>query len=393
MFVSITVWSLLWVFYLSFMNVGQTFYSFGWESLLLEVGFLAIFLGSSDTSPPTVIIWLLRWVLFRLMFGAGLIKLRADPCWKDLTCMFYHYETQPLPNPLSWFFHRLPPLVHKGAVLFNHFVEVIVPFGFFSPLRIICYIAGGFTILFQTLLILSGNLSWLNYITLLLCVPCFDDAFLSKFIPIKIPEIEPMSGIREGILIAFTAGILLLSIKPTMNLFSRRQLMNSSFEPFHLVNTYGAFGSVTRERMEIIFEGTEDLYPSISTKWKEYEFKAKPGDVKKMPRIVAPYHYRLDWLMWFAAMSDYRHYPWLLNFSAKLLKNDPQTLSLIGKNPFPNVPPKYVRAELYLYRFTTPEEKKKTGQWWNRTRVAGYLPPLSLDNEGFQEALKDMGWL
>ena len=388
---SVTIWGLLWFFYLSFVNVGQVFYSFGWETLLLEIGFLAIFLGSSDTSPPEVIVWLLRWVLFRVLLGAGLIKLRGDPCWRDFTCLIYHYETQPLPNPLSWYFHQLPPVVHKGGVLFTHFAELVVPWGVFVP-GLVGYVAGAFSILFQVTLILSGNLSWLNYETLLLSVACFDDRILSHFIPIQAPVTVPIAGIREGILIALTILILLLSIQPTVNLFSPRQIMNTSFEPLHLVNTYGAFGSVTRRRMEIIVEGTDDPFPSESSRWREYEFKVKPGDLRRRPPVVSPYHYRLDWLMWFAAMSEYHYHPWFLNLVAKLLAGDKDTLKLMAKNPFPDAPPKYVRAELYEYHFTGPEEKKR-GNWWWRIPVREYLPPLSLEDPRFREVLGEQGWL
>jgi len=388
---SVSLWASLWLFYLSFVNIGQVFYSFGWETLLLETGFLAIFLGSSDTSPPQVILWLLRWVLFRVLFGAGLIKLRGDPCWRDLTCLMYHYETQPLPNPLSWHFHQFPPLVHKGGVLFTHFVELMVPWGVWAP-GLVGSVAGAFSILFQGVLILSGNLSWLNYITIVLSVASLDDRVLSRFIPIEVPVTEPIVGIRQGILIALTVLVLVLSVQPTLNLISPRQIMNTSFEPLHLVNTYGAFGSVTRVRREIIVEGTEDPFPGESSQWREYEFKAKPGDLKRRPPVVSPYHYRLDWLMWFAAMSEYYYHPWFLNLVAKLLAGDRETLKLLAKNPFPGAPPKYLRARLYEYHFSGPQEKKR-GHWWWRIPVGEYLPPVSLEDPRFRETLREQGWL
>src|SRR5207253_5349056 len=158
---SAAVWAGLWILYLSFVNVGQIFYAFGWESLLLETGFLAIFAGGSETTPNLFLIWMWRWVLFRVMFGAGLIKLRADPCWRDLTCLNYYFETQPIPNPLSWSFHWLPHPVLHGGVVVNHFVELVVPFGYFAP-QPIAAVAGLLTIGFQGVLIVSGNLSWLN---------------------------------------------------------------------------------------------------------------------------------------------------------------------------------------------------------------------------------------
>ena len=389
---SVAVWALLWLLYLSFVNVGQTFYGFGWETLLLETGFLAIFLGSSDISPPQLVIWLLRWVLFRVMFGAGLIKLRGDACWRDLTCLFYHYETQPLPNPLSWFFHRLPALAQKGSLLGTHGVELIAPWGVFVP-GLIGSVAGALNFIFQISLIVSGNLSWLNYVTLVLCIPCFDDAFLSRFIPLGIPETAPISGARQGILAVLAILIVLLSVQPTINLLSPGQIMNTSFEPLHLVNTYGAFGSVTKQRFEVILEGTNEAVLTPSTKWKEYEFKGKPGNVARAPCVVSPYHWKLDWQMWFAAMSPYYYHPWILNLVAKLLQGDQATSKLLALDPFLEEPPRFIRAELYEYQFTDPEEKRKTGHWWKRTYAREYLPPLSLNDTSFREVLREQGWL
>ena len=382
MVVSVVCWSLLWLFYLSLVNVGQTFYGFGWEMILLESGFLTIFLGSSNVRVPMFVLWLLKWVLFRIMFGAGMIKLRADPCWRDLTCMFYHYETQPLPNPLSWYFHHQPKWMHKAAVLFNHFVELPIPWLYFapSPLR---EIAGGFTILFQIILIFSGNLSWLNYITIALCIPCFDDRFFSHLSPhislLKAPlDLPPLSMLHVAFVFALTLVVLLLSIRPARNLFSRRQLMNASFDPLHLVNTYGAFGSVTRERMEIVIEGTDAIFPDASASWREYEFKAKPGAINRRPPLVSPYHFKIDWQMWFAAMSSAMMHPWIFPFVEKLLAGDAKTLGLLGRNPFPDAPPKFIRARLYRYRFTARDDP--SGNFWQRTFVREYLPPLSLDD-------------
>jgi len=372
-------------------NVGQVFWGFGWETMTLEAGFLAIFLGSRDTKTPAVLIWFLRWVLFRLMFGAGLIKLRGDPCWRDWTCMFYHYQTQPLPNPLSWYFHHLPHAVQKFQTAYTLFVEIVVPWLYFAA-RPFCYFAGILTVIFQGCLILSGNLSWLNYLTLVICLSCFDDAFFKKFIPVVIPTQAPPGILRKTILGFLSALVLCLSLGPAVNLFSPRQMMNASFEPLHLVNTYGAFGAVTKERNEIILEGTEDELISALTKWREYEFKAKPGDVHRLPGVVAPYHLRLDWLLWFAAMDDWRYHPWILNLIWKLLQNDKEILKLIDKNPFPDQPPRFIRAVLYNYRFTTAEEKKRTGDWWSRKPLRLYLPPISLENELFRRLLHEAGW-
>jgi hypothetical protein len=372
--VSMSAWALLWVIYLSLVNVGQTFYGFGWETMLAETGFLAIFLGSSDAHPPVVVMWLIVWVLFRTMFGAGLIKLRSDPCWRDLTCLFYHYETQPLPNPLSWYLHHSPPWTHKAGVLFTHFAQLVVPWFYFAPAPL-CYLAGGLTILFQITLILSGNLSWLNYITIVLCIPCFDDRLLGRLISISHSVPMQMTLVHKIAVGALTVIVLALSWRPARNLFSRRQLMNASFEPLHLVNTYGAFGAVTRERFEVVIKGTDAEYPDANAEWREYEFKGKPGNVNRRPCIVSPYHWRLDWQMWFAAMSPPDLHPWIFALVQRLLEGEKRILRLFARNPFPNAPPKFIRADWYRYRFTKSGERG----WWTRTYVGEYLPPMTLN--------------
>lgn len=376
----IFTWFVMWGLYLSFVNVGRTWYQFGWESLLLECGFLAIFLGSIDLKASPIVIFIMRWMLFRILFGAGLIKLRGDKCWRDLTCLYTHYFTQPMPNPLSWFFHHLPKWVHKLGVLFNHFVELIVPFFIFFPAPI-CYIAGLLSITFQLALIFSGNLSWLNYITIVVSFSCFDDRFFSHFISWQ--EISLPSPIHYQLLIyAYTLLVIFLSYKPTINLISKRQLMNYSFEPFHLVNTYGAFGAMSKYRPEIIIEGCLDENPNQNSIWKEYEFKGKPGDLYQRPPFIAPYHLRLDWLMWFAAMSSHLYHPWFQRLLYKLLKNDRVTLKLLRSNPFKEKAPKLIRAKLYSYTFT--EKGDKTGRVWNRVYLKEYFPAVSLDSGRFE---------
>jgi hypothetical protein len=373
-------WGLLWLLYLSFVNVGQTFYGFGWETLLLEAGFAAMFLGGATTPPGHVLTWVWRWLLFRVMFGAGLIKLRGDSCWRDLTCLDYYFETQPMPNALSWFFHWLPHSVHRAGVLINHVVELGVPFLYFAP-QPIAAIAGLLTIAFQLVLIVSGNLSWLNWITIVLCIPTLDDRWWT-WLPALQPELEPEGAVRRIVLYAFGAVVIFLSIRPTMNLISPRQRMNYSFNPLHLVNTYGAFGGIGRTRAEIVIEGTSDTAVTTTTQWQAYEFKGKPGDPARRPPQVAPYHLRLDWLMWFAAMSGPEQHPWFSALLARLLEGDRDTLALLRRNPFPDAPPRWIRAAYYDYRFTTPAERRATGQWWKRKYLGLYMPPARLPNAG-----------
>ena len=375
--VSILVWLTLWALYLSIVNVGQTFYAFGWESLLLEAGFLAAFLGGGQIAPPALLIWTMRWLLFRLEFGAGLIKLRGDPCWRDLTCLHYHHETQPLPNPLSWYFHNLPGTLHRLEVLGNHFTQLVVPFALFAP-QPVAACAGAIIVLTQTWLILSGNFSWLNFLTLALAVSAFNDPILERVLPVAPSSLPAPAGWWLGLSVAVALLVAVLSYWPVRNILSRRQLMNFSFNPLHLVNAYGAFGSVTKDRYEVVLEGTQQGVPSSEATWREYVFKAKPGDPARRPPQVAPYHLRLDWLMWFAAMSSPLHHPWFMPFVVKLLENDPASIKLLRSNPFPDQPPRFVRARLYLYRFTTWSERRESGAWWKRTLVGEYVPPLRL---------------
>ena len=389
---NIAVWCAIYLLYLSFVNVGQTFYAFGWESILLEACFFAIFLGGSRVIPQQIPIWLFRWLLFRIMFGAGLIKLRGDSCWRDLTCLDYYYETQPMPNPLSWFFHWAPHWVNKGGVLFNHFAELIVPFFYFLP-QPIAGIAGVITIVFQLFIIVSGNLSWLNWMTLFLAFSTLDAKFLSGIWKLRAPVMHASPLAVHWANIGLAVVVVAMSIPVVVNMLSARQIMNTSFNSLHLVGTYGAFGSITRVRYEVIVEGTDDAVVTSATQWREYEFRGKPGDVNYCPPQIAPYHLRLDWLMWFAAMSSYQDYPWFVNFVAKLLQNDSSVLSLIRKNPFPGKAPRYVRAVLYEYHFTTPEERKRTGAWWKRTPAGPYFPTVSMDNPTFLRVLRSQGWL
>src|SRR3954469_10491619 len=370
------MWGALYVLYLSFINAGQTWYGFGWESLLVEVGFFTIFAGARATPPHLLLNWIYRWTLFRLVFGAGVVKIRGDACWRDLSCLDYFFETQPMPNPLSWYLHHMPRPVLHGGVAFNHFVELVVPFGFFLP-QPYAGIAGIFTIAFQLILIAGGNLSWLNWLTIVLAISTLDDRFLS-WLPVARPELQPIPGAQRAATVVLAIVVGLLSIPPTLNMLSAGQVMNTSFNPLQIVNTYGAFGSITKERYEIVVEGTEEETLTDTTKWREYEFKGKPGDPARMPPQVAPYHMRLDWLMWFAAMSSAQDYPWFPDLLLKLLQGDPGVLSLLRGNPFPDRPPRWIRAQLYLYRFTTPEERRQSGRWWNRTLTGPYFPAVRL---------------
>lgn len=360
----------LWILQTSLHSVGQLFWGYGWEIQLLETGMLAVFLCPWRTwrpfasAPPEIAIWLFRWLIVRIMLGAGFIKLRGDPCWRELTCLVTHYETQPNPSPLSWALHQMPAWFHTGGVVFNHFVEIVCPLFAFGPRRA-RHVAGSFMVAFQIVLVLSGNLSFLNWLTIIPAIACFDDTFFRFAKGASVPS--PSKALRRAATVyAFVVGIL--SIGPVFNLLSSRQAMNAGFDPLYLVNTYGAFGSVSKVRDELVIEGSED-----GREWKEYELPCKPGDPLRRPCLVTPYHYRLDWQMWFAAMSTYEEEEyWFRPLVARLLRNDPQTLALFASNPFPDRPPRFVRASLYRYAFT------RRGQpgWWTRTLIGEWMTPI-----------------
>jgi Lipase maturation factor len=393
--------AVLFILYLSITHVGQVWYGYGWENQLTETGFLAIFLcplfdprSLPKRPPPRQVIWLFRWLTFRIMLGAGLIKLRGDSCWRDLTCLDYHFLTQPIPSPLSPFFHFLPGWVHKGMVAFNHLVEVVCPFFVFGP-RLARLVAGALMVIFQGTLILSGNLSFLNWLTLIPILACFDDAVWLRLSPAPLQRALQARAAedRPDRWHAYAAWALLalvacLSVAPVENLLSKHQVMNTAHDPLELVNSYGAFGSVGKTRNEIIFEGTRDELGPNAT-WLPYEFKCKPGDPLRRPCFVAPYHLRLDWQVWFAAMEDVNDEPWTVHLVWKLLHNDPLALGLLDGNPFPGSPPRYIRARLFRYQFAP----RGSRAWWTRTELGEWLPALSTDDPRLHRSLEAYGWL
>ena len=370
---------LIWGLYLSIVNIGQTFYGFGWESLLLEAGFLAAFLGSNDVAAPVTVLWLFRWLVFRLEFGAGLIKLRGDKVWRDLTALYYHHETQPMPNPASWFFHHLPKPLHRVEVLGNHFAQLVVPVFLFFP-QPVASVAAAIIIITQLWLVLSGNFAWLNVLTILLAFTAVSDSAVQAVLPaaeFAAPEATPAAYV--AVVLAATAAMLYWAWAPLKNLFSRNQLMNASFNRWHLSNAYGAFGSITRHRNEVVIEGSNDP-PGPDARWQEYEFRGKPGDPRRMPRQFAPYHLRLDWLMWFLALGSYG--AWFPELLRKLLAGDRRTLRLLRRDPFNGTPPRRIRARVYRYRYSTPAELRRDRVWWVREPAGTLVDPIEAPRHG-----------
>ncbi|WP_308799055.1 lipase maturation factor family protein [Agromyces silvae] len=371
----------MWILYLSIVVVGQTFYGFGWEMLLCEALFVVAFLGSADQPPPLVILVAVWWLVFRLEFGAGMIKIRGGREWRDLTALMYHHETQPMPGPLSRQAHLLPPWFHRLEVVGNHIAQLGVPFLLFIP-GPVGSAAAGVIIATQLWLILTGNFAWLNWITVVLAAGAITDSAWHWLIPAIPTELRAdASSIPlwwAVVVLAVAALLLVLSRQPLLNLLNRRQLMNASFNRFMLVNAYGAFGTVTKRRVEYVIEGTLDADPDgPATEWREYEFAGKPGDVRRIPRQWAPYHLRLDWLMWFLPLGRMWE-PWFERLLVRLLEADAPTLRLLATDPFAGEPPRWVRVRAYHYRFATHGEYRAQRVRWVRTLEGEVVRPASL---------------
>lgn len=508
-FANMPLMLVLWALYMSFIHAGAPrepcgiiWYGYGWETQLLETGFLGALLCPmldprpfASRAPPLIILWLYRWLIFRIMVGAFLIKWRGDECWRDYTALYYHYETQPVPNPVSRYLHFAPHWFQRFGVQWNHFVEAYVPALAFIPalplqkyandkatlvvrialgvtavalcvlygfcrswffsleeggdpsrdepwlldfyllvglaccafalmatfaelprlwkvLRFLRHTAGVILVGFQVVLIVSGNLSFLNWLTIIPGLACMDDSFWRRVLPGFLVRRSEQAIVDEkvkrerpwhravhwtqiGLATAFTVLAANLSHPVVQNLVKLRQEMNASLSPlaekYHFVNTYGAFGSIGRVRDELVFEGTDDFLPNEAADWREYEFKVKPGDVMRRPAIISPYHHRLDWQIWFAAMGTWRHYPWTLSLVWHLLHNDADTLRLMAKNPFPDKPPRYIRVLHYRYKYAPPGNPE--GAWWTRERVEDWLPPLSLQSKELPTMLQELRWL
>lgn len=385
---------LSWLLYLSLVTVGREFLSFQWDNLLLETGFLAIFLAplqwlpkfSREPPPSRLMLWLLRLLLFKLMFSSGCVKLLSgDPNWRDLTALTFHYYTQPLPPWTAWYANQLPFWFQKISCALVLGIELGAPFLILGPRRV--RFAGAAALAgLQLLILITGNYAFFNWISLALCLLLLDDfalkaklparwgaACLRRATPAGLSWPRPVSiGVA---IVTLPASLFLLAV--TAGVRSRAlalpAIVAEQLAPFRTVNNYGLFAVMTAQRNEIIVEGSRD-----GTNWLAYEFKYKPGDTQRRPAFIAPFQPRLDWQMWFAALGDAGQNPWFVGFCERLLRGSPAVLALLGKNPFPGQPPRFIRAELYNYHFTTAAERRVTGDWWRREFAGEYLAPISL---------------
>eukprot|EP00585_Thalassiosira_rotula_P004627 CAMPEP_0196135298 /NCGR_PEP_ID=MMETSP0910-20130528/3988_1 /TAXON_ID=49265 /ORGANISM="Thalassiosira rotula, Strain GSO102" /LENGTH=694 /DNA_ID=CAMNT_0041395419 /DNA_START=322 /DNA_END=2406 /DNA_ORIENTATION=+ len=451
----------LWLIQRSFMAVGGSFYGYGWEPQLAELTFHALFLvpmlsmnpffgsevvpaaaaavaagGVVSTSGmvatkgafpvPTLVIYAIRWYLFKIMIGAGLIKAKSsDPKWKpgNMSAMDYFYETQPVPNPFTRYFHFMPKAWHRFEVWSNHFVELVAPFLLLMPFRSLRLAGGLIQIMFQFILISSGNLSFLNWLTIVPAIFCLDDAFLVNNLPSLVQKIALGTPTTQTYIQSVTSGAISfgqapiartilssaffvlmakLNINVVRNLLARPQLMNASFDKLRLCGTYGAFGVVSERREELIIESANN----INGPWKEYHFKVKPGDVHRRPKWISPYHHRIDWQMWIAAVSGrVERSPWIYRFLLKLLRQEKDVIGLLKSDPWKaelgaesndddsSNAPKYIRIEKYSYKFydtnnaTISNDDEGNKPYWVRERLGRYFPRQGVASADILEEL------
>ena len=381
--------ALLFPLYLSLTVAGQTFLSFQWDILLLETGFLAIFLAPwrwwSWRGPAAPLsrgaLFLLHFLLFKLMLMSGVVKLTSgDPSWWNLTALDYHYWTQPLPTPLSWWFDHAPEWFKHFSTAFVLVVEIAGAFLIWFP-RHLRLLGCGLIVLLQILIGLSGNYAFFNLLTVALCLLLIDDYAWPKASrltnPAPIGWAWPRWVLALVILVTMPMNAVLLfnSCWPRAKWPGPLEAAYGAVAPFRFVNGYGLFRVMTRERPEIILEGSND-----ELEWKAYQFKWKPGALDRRPGFVEPHQPRLDWQMWFAALSEPQQNPWFFGLAYRILEGSPEVLALLGENPFPEKPPRYLRARLYRYHFSSPAEREQSGQWWQRDDERTYLPVVSLNH-------------
>jgi predicted DCC family thiol-disulfide oxidoreductase YuxK len=388
---------LLWIFYLSLFNVGGIFLGYQWDVLLLEAGFLSIFFApwsfrsKKSGEPSHAVLWLLRWLLFRLMFSSGMVKLLSgDPTWHDLTALTYHYETQPLPTWIGYYFHQLPLGFQKFSCEMMFLIEIYLPFLIFTPRKL--RMAGGLGMIgFQILIMATGNYNFFNLLAIALCLTLFDDGAYRNFKKIfafrkrKPPEPServPKKNLSPWVLIPVSLFLFSVSWVPFLNRLEKVEswprplrALYHTVDRWDLVNSYGLFAVMTTKRLEITVEGSRD-----GENWLAYEFKWKPGDLKGRPGFVEPFQPRLDWQMWFQALAPYRDHSWFHLFLDRLLEGSPEVLALVKKNPFPNEAPTYVRAMISEYHFTDLATHRETGAWWRKGEETPYSPVLSVQN-------------
>jgi lipase maturation factor 1 len=371
--------AMCFLLYLSVASVGQPFTLFQWDALLLEAGFLAIFAGIPR------LVWVYRFLVFRLMFESGMVKLLSgDRNWENLHALRFHFMTQPLPNPVAWYVHHFQPWLLDSLTGWTLLIELATPFLLFMPRRI-RHFGAKFLIALQVCIALTGNYAYFNLLTLALLIWAFDDDSFEGIVR-RLKWLRPRLPLTfwtrfKALRVAATAVLVVvffLGATQVLSLFApdfanRLSAPLAWTAPFEVVNSYGLFAVMTTTRPEIVFEGSNDQQT-----WQGYELPYKPGDVHRGLPVIAPLQPRLDWQLWFAALSNEQQDPWVGVLALRLLQGEPQVARFYSKVPF-QTPPKYIRAQRYLYTFTTPQERRQTGDIWDRSLIGPYLPTLSLE--------------
>jgi len=379
---------LLWIDYLSLTVVAREFFSYQWDALLLETGILAIVVTPfvlrerlrSPIDPPRLGVWLMWWLVFRLIFGSGLVKLASgDPTWRNLTALAFHYETQPIPTPLAWYVHQLPSWLDRGSTAAVLAIELFAPF-FILGSRRLRHLTAGLFVGLQAVIALTGNYAFFNLLSASLCLFLLDDA---SFGTLQSSVVGDRGRLIPRVRRAIAIGITVITVPVSALALTNRVGIGAPLvsvvapiadliAPLRSVNAYGLFAVMTTTRPEIIVEGSDD-----GVAWKPYEFAYKPGDPRRRPPWVAPHQPRLDWQMWFAALGHYEDEPWFDNFCQRLLAASPDVLRLLASDPFGGRPPRFVRATLYRYRFSDWTTRRAERVWWTRERLGDYSPVLS----------------
>ena len=362
----------LFVFYLSLYHAGQVFTNFQWDTLLLEAGFLAIFLPGGANR---LLILLFEWLLFRLRFMSGFFKLfSGDPSWSGLTALNHYFETQPLPHIGAWYAQQLPEWVLKSGTGLTLFSELIVPFFIFLP-RPFRLTAAAITLLMQLLIIATSNHNFINLLTIALCLFLLDDRLLGRLLPSGLRERVTAESVYNGVVKTALIALAALLILPSSLIgFSNRLLQTPVPDPllsiyqgvrrFGIGNIYHVYPTMQTQRQELIIQGSRD-----GQEWLTYSFHYKPGDPSEKPPFNVPHHPRLDWMIWFVPTQQPVQMAWFAEFMGQLHQGSPPVLGLLQSNPFPDQPPQYLRVLVYDYRFSDTEQKRETGNWWQ----AGYL--------------------
>jgi hypothetical protein len=381
---------LLWLFYLSLSIVCREFLAYQWDALLLETGFLAIFIAPPrlryrwqlGSDPPRLGVWLLRWLLFRLMLGSGAVKLMSgDPTWRGLTALAFHFWTQPIPTPIAWYADRLPRWFLSVSTATTLGIELVAPFLMLGPRRARS-LAFGLLIALQAAIALTGNYGFFNLLAVSLCIFLLDDAVWKRILSSSPDARSPSESGRWRRLAV--ASVALVTVPVSVVVFAGSLGIDlpgaplvapvaAWVEPFRSVNSYGLFAVMTTTRPEIVVEGSDN-----GRVWQAYDFKYKPTDLHDKPTWVAPHQPRLDWQMWFAALGRYDTEPWFQNFCVRLLQGSPDVLRLLRTDPFRGRPPRYLRSVLYNYRFADAATHERDGVWWTREQVGDYSAILSV---------------